>query len=197
MSISNIDDLLLGGKTSQHPETPENQSLETAQEIEEVDAEIPKSEEDTRNEDNFNADEAHPEDESGDKPKKDYDDYGNVKEPENEVIRERLARQARKHEAEINALREQLAAQGANQQIQQAAKDFEFDPDAKGDWQHQLATFVKQTVNSMGQEQEQQQIRQEEAKVQQEFEGKFRIGMNKFDDFSDVIGGLSFEIPTR
>ena len=52
------------------------------------------------------------------------DEYGNEKEPENEVIRERLRKQAeslsRKHEAEIAELRTQLAQQGASQQVQKA-----------------------------------------------------------------------------
>lgn len=196
MPVSSIDDLLMGAKTPQHPETPENHHIDGPDEIEEMEPETPEYD-DEPEADPLPESDDEPEDEADDKedaPEREYDDYGNEKEPENEVIRERLARQARKHEAEINALRAQLAAQGASQQVQQAAKDFEYDPEAKGDWQQQLASFVKQTVNSMGQEQEQQRLRQEEAQVQQEFEGKFRTGMNKFDDFAEVIGGLQFEI---
>jgi hypothetical protein len=122
------------------------------------------------------------------------DDYGNEAVPENEVIRERLARQARKYQSEIDDLRAQLASQGASAQVQQAAQDFEYNPDAQGDWQQQLRSFVKQTVNSMTHEQADYQKRQEESQVQAAFERKLVDGMSKFDDFRDVMSGLSFEI---
>lgn len=203
MSISSIDELLMGGSTSQQPMSPEEKSYnEEPEPIEELESEEPES----ADEFDYSGDE--PEDdhtnepeEDEDEPKKrkeehtrETDEYGNEKEPENEAIRERLARQARKHEAEINELRAQLAAQGASQQVQQAARDFEYDPEASGDWQQQLGQFIKQTVNSMSREQEEAQKRHEEAQVQAEFESKFREGMNRFDDFREVITSLPCEI---
>lgn len=194
MSISNIDDLLMGGKTPHHPETPENQHIDEPEEAEELETDSPDYGDEEAPEEPNQSDDNSEEEEPEKKSAREYDDYGNEKEPENEVIRERLARQARKHEAELNALRSQLAQQGASQQVQQAAKDFEYDPDASGDWQQQLASFVKQTVNSMTRDEQDRKTRQQEMEAQHEFEGKFKNGMNKFDDFADVISSLPFEI---
>ncbi len=114
------------------------------------------------------------------------DEYGNKPEPDNEIIRERLSRQARKHEAEMATLRAQLNVQQA-QQVQEAAQGFEYNPDASGDWQQQLASFVKQTVNNMTTEREQEQHRVREAHVQMEFESKFRDDVQRFPDFEQAI----------
>jgi hypothetical protein len=196
MSISNIDDLLMGGVgNSQQPSTPEYQ--DAPEPVEEI-------ENDVEYDDNPPVIDEAPEDESSEhqeelpknakEPTKETDEYGNEKEPENEAIRERLARQARKHEAEINELRAQLAAQGASREVQKAAKDFEYDPEASGDWQQQLASFVKQTVNTMTREQEQERHQQFEMEEQRKFESKFRDGMERFDDFREVISSLPCQI---
>lgn len=200
MPTSSIDDLLMGGKSPQHPQTPEHEYQEGPEDVEELEPEDDDGESpeyDDEPEDDHMEEQDEPEDEEDApevKHKKEYDEYGNEKEPENKEIRERLKKQARKYEAEIESLRAQLANQGASREVQQAAKDFEYDPEAKGDWQQQLAQFVKQTVNSMTREQEEQQIRQRDHEAQQEFEGKFREGMSKFHDFVDVISDLGFQI---
>jgi len=209
MPTSSIDELLLGAKTQQHPETPENQSQETPEEIEEIETEEPESsgdfdysseepKEDHTNDSESNEDEDEKQEENH---PKEYDDYGNEKERMPKGMKERLDRNDRKYQQEvaqrdreIEQLRAQLAQQGASREVQQAAKDFEYNPEAQGDWQQQLAQFVKQTVHSMTREQEEAQVRQQEQQAHQEFETKFREGMNKFDDFKDVISGLSFEI---
>lgn len=197
MSISSIDELLMGGSSAQNPMSPEEKFQEEPEPIEEVEHDEPDYGDEPQPDDTDERPHEELEEPEDEKPKKkdlETDEYGNAKEPENEAIRERLARQARKHEAEINALRSQLAQQGASPQMQQAVKDFEYDPDSNGDWQQQLASFVKQTVQSMTNEQQETQRRQEEVQVQTEFEGKFRDGMNRFTDFSDVISSLPFEI---
>jgi hypothetical protein len=188
MATSSIDELLLGGGNSTQPETPEHQYQDEPEPIEELEHDEPEHDE---NEPEAEPEVEHQEQEDEPDPKTkelETDEYGNEKEPENEAIRERLARQARKHEAEINALRSQLAQQGASQQVQQAAKDFEYDPNASGDWQDQLKSFVKQTVNSMTREDQESKQRQQEAQVQAEFEEKLVTGMTKFEDFRDVVG---------
>ena len=196
MPTTNIDDLLMGG--GQNP-TQKVEPVDAPEVEDELESSGPEHE-DAPEYDESDEQEPEPSEQGEDEPeepkasKKEYDDYGNEKEPENEAIRERLARQARKHQAEIDALRSQLANQGASQQVQQAAKDFEYDPNASGDWQQQLASFVKQTVKSMNDEQANERQRHEEAKVQQEFESKFRDGMSKFSDFVDVVESLPFEI---
>lgn len=200
MPTSSIDDLLMGGKSPQHPQTPEHEYQEGPEEVEELEpeddeGESPEYDDEPEDDHMEEQDEADDEEDAPEvKHKKEYDEYGNEKEPENKEIRERLKKQARKYEAEIESLRAQLANQGASREVQQAARDFEYDPEAKGDWQQQLAQFVKQTVNSMTREQEESQVRAREAQAQQEFEGKFREGMSKFHDFVDVISDLGFQI---
>ena len=202
MPISNIDELLMGGSTSQHPMSPEEKNTIENEEVQEEEYEQPDSHDEQEESADYESNEAPDNEDEPERPTKeekksesnDVDEYGNEKEPENEAIRERLARQARKHQAEIDALRSQLAQQGASQQVQQAAKDFEYDPSEEGNWQQQLASFVKQTVNSMTQEQTQAQNRAQEQAVQQQFESKFRDGMNRFDDFREVMTSLPCEI---
>lgn len=190
MAISSIDELLMGGSSSQQPMSPEEKLQTEPETIEEMESESPDYEESPKD------DHMTPPDSDDDfenEPKDDHtkdietDEYGNTKEPENEAIRERLARQARKHQTEIDTLRAQLAQQGASQPVQQAVEDFEYDPNAQGDWQQQLASFVKQTVNSMSREQEEAQKRHTEERSQTEFREKFRSGMEKFEDFVEVV----------
>ena len=205
MPTSSIDDLLMGGKTSLHPETPENQHIDEPEEIEESehqepeygDEPEPEMENDTEHAEN----EDHEESEGSESVEREFDEYGNEKKRMSKGMKERLDRKERQHqkeieqhEREIDNLRAQLSQQGASREVQQAAKDFEYDPDANGDWQQQLASFVKQTVNSMTLEQNEAKTRHEEAQVHKEFEVKFREGMGRFGDFRDVINSLPFEI---
>lgn len=192
MEISSIDDLLSGIKSGTKPETPVNQ-VEYDESADEAVVEIADDDDSQETEYSYD-DESQGADEKTKTPE--ADEYGNEKEPENKHIRGRLAKQAKKHQAEIDLLRAQLSQQGASQQVQQAASDFKYDPDESGDWQQQLASFVKQTVNSMSREKEEQVARNEEARVQYEFETKFKAGMDKFDDFIDVMTELEFEITT-
>lgn len=202
MSTSSIDELLLGGGNSTQPATPEHQHLEEPEEIHELETdEAP--EENGKSLDMYDMEEAASNEADEDerntaKDVRELDEYGNEKQPDNEVIRERLRKQAeslnRKHQAEIESLRAQLAQSGASQQVQKAASDFEYDPNASGDWQQQLASLVKQTVNSMTREQEEQKVQQQERQVQHEFEEKLISGMANFTDFQDVIQSLPCDI---
>jgi len=182
MTISSIDDLLAGGVSSSQPAAPEDQYQESPEEVEELEPESPDNDAEPE------AEEADDK-EVTDKPvvESKVDEYGNQKEPENEAIRERLARQAKKYNAEIEGLRQQLAQQNAAPVVQQAAQDFEYDPNSGGDWQQQLAKFVKQTVQGMHAEQESTNKQQVEQQQYQEFQTKFRDGMDRFDDFVEVV----------
>ncbi len=139
--------------------------------------------------------EPEPEEPETQQEAKPVDDYGNERPVENEVIRERLRKQAesmeRRHQAELDNLRQQLSQQGASPQVQQAAKDFEYDANAQGDWQQQLKEFVKHTVTSMTQEQAQAQQKANDYRMQKEFETKFQKGMDNFNDFVEVVGGYN------
>lgn len=197
MSTSSIDDLLLGGGNSTQPKTPEHQYQEEPEAIEEMDEETIDY-----GDDNTNSEQEAQEEDSDDNDSEvkqlETDEYGNEQEPENKEIRDRLKKQAesmtRRHQAEIDALQAQLAQQGASKEVQQAARDFEYDPEASGDWQQQLASFVKQTVKDMNREQFDEQKRREESEVQHQFEEKFSHGMQKFNDFREVMTSLPFEI---
>jgi len=175
MTISSIDDLLAGSVSSSQTAAPEDQYQESPEEVEELEPDAEPEPE---------AEEAYDK-EVNDKPavESKVDEYGN----QNEVIRERLARQAKKHNAEIEGLRQQLAQQNAAPVVQQAAQDFEYDPNSGGDWQQQLAKFVKQTVQGMHAEQENTNKQQIEKQQYQEFQTKFRDGMDRFDDFIEVV----------
>lgn len=194
MTISSIDELLLGGGNESLPENKEEELYQKEPEsIEESDYEDNEINDEDNHQDS--PDEHHEDDEDEiKKPSSKMDEYGNEKEPDNKNIRERLKQQARKYESEIDELRQQLAVRGASQEVQKAAKDFEYNPESSEDWQQQLAHFVKQTVTSMGAEQEEARTRQEEQHYQQEFESKFNAGVKKFDDFREVIGALTFTI---
>lgn len=206
MPTSSIDDLLMGGKTPTQPQTPEHEYQKGPEEVEELEPEDEGEapEYDDEPEDDHTEELGEPEDEEEtpeEEHKREYDEYGNEKERMPKGLKDRLDRKERQHQQEVEQrdreiaqLRAELANRGASHEVQQAAKDFEYDPEAKGDWQQQLAQFVKQTVNSMTRDQEEQQVRQREHEAQQEFEGKFRQGMSKFQDFAQVIGDLGFQI---
>lgn len=209
MPTTNIDDVLMGAAAPRQttvpsaPEVKEPEYNTEPEEVEELEPETPEYESEPEEPSEPKAREES--DESDEKERElepvEYDDYGNEKERMPKGMKERLDRKEKQHqreidrrEAEINELRSQLAQQGASPQVQRAAKEFEFDPDAQGDWQQQLASFVKQTVTSMTREQQETQTRNQEAQDQREFETKFKNGIGKFNDFVDVIESLPFEI---
>lgn len=191
--ISNIDDILTGSKTNTQPHAPEHvdSGEDLPMTMEEKEEKIENFQDPSSPTEDYSYEEAESTEESKEL-KPDVDEYGNDSKPDNDVIRDRLARQAeslnRKHQQELENMRMQLAANNAPAQVQQAAQDFEYNPDASGDWQQQLASFVKQTVNTMQSEQNQAVQRQKEVKIQQEFEAKFHDGMSKFGDFYEVVG---------
>jgi hypothetical protein len=195
--VSSIDALLTGGTVDYKQDAPKK--IPEKKEIEEHEPSEAGESEESTDDDNLDIETesmAHEASDSeiGEESHEEQDEYGNRKQIDNEVIRDRLARQAeslkRQHESEIAALRQQLAQQNANPEVQKAAKDFEYDPDADGNWQQQLADFVKQTVNNMGREEAQARNQAREAQAQREFEGKFHEGMSKFPDFVEVVGQM-------
>ena len=210
MSISNIDEILMGGGgNSQQPDTPEYQ--EKPEPIEDMDNEAQEYESDedlsqplTDDEDSDKENPASDKDDVEDSDRKveyEEDEYGNKKERMSKGMKDRLDRKEKQYQREveqrdreINDLRSQLAQKGASKEVQQAAKDFEYNPDESGDWQQQLAQFVRQEVKSMARVEQEEQERHRESQVQAEFETKFRNGMVKFEDFRDVISSLPCEI---
>jgi hypothetical protein len=197
-SISNIDDLLMGVGNSQQPATPEHKDMQEVAEIEEMESDVPDYSDDQevsepkQEPQDDESDAEHQESDDDTRAESEQDEYGNEKEVLSKSMQKRLERQAeslkRKHEAEINQLRAQLQQQGASQQVQQAAKDFEYDPEDSASWQQQLTQFVQQTVTNMNQQAATQQRQAEEQKTVREFEEKFVKGMDRFPDFVDIVG---------
>ncbi len=129
--------------------------------------------------------------------KSEIDEYGTPvasKEPrtytEEEVqnmIRDRLSRV----KTEANNYQENGGI-NTQQQVQEAANNFEADPNSSESWETQLSSFIRNEVGRMSQEQQQQQYKAEMQRKQQEFEGNFTNGMNRYQDFQTVVGNKPF-----
>lgn len=127
---------------------------------------------------------------------KSEDEYGNEKasprmyteeehrEILNKTIRERLARGNNQSNQQPN-----------REQLQQATKEFQYDADAEGNWQQQLEQFVEQTFTKMSQKQAQLHQQQIEQAAEQEFVDRFSTGMERFQDFKDVVGSQPITDP--
>ncbi len=120
---------------------------------------------------------------------KEYDDYGNTKAKPKTYTEEEVNDRINK------AVRERLARLDRNgnnpstQQVQQQAQqNFEYDPNAEGNWQQQLEVVIEQTVNKLSQKEVNRQQQQREERAQAEFHDKFTQGMDKFSDFREVVG---------
>jgi hypothetical protein len=210
-NISNIDDLLMGVGNSQQPATPEHKEKiqEKQPPLEDKDDEAPEyeSEDDSADESDDSADEmdeSHDDsdDDEEEKPQSksepeedDLDEYGNKKEHLNKNMRKRLDKIEKEHQREIDqrdrelqTLRQQLANQGASKEVQQAVKDFKYDPNEEVSWEQQLSDFVKHTVTNMHSEEQQRTRQQQEHTAQVQFQQNFTRGMNRFNDFRDVVG---------
>jgi len=194
---SSIDDLLLGNKTITQPQTPEHheEAKDTFEVHEETTAtdtseDAPEAYDDVLDtREPAVKDEVASDDES--------DDYGNTRPKDNEVIRERLARQAesmkRQHQAELDALRAQLTPQ-QNQAVNQAAEGFNYDENSNQSWDQQLRSFVEHTVQGMTQRQAQEAQATRDRQAQMEFENKFRDDVQRFPDFQQTIVGVGAQI---
>lgn len=203
-NISNIDDLLMGIGNSQQPATPEHKEkteeekapVDEVEQDEKYDSEVPKDESEEKPD---LAAESESVDEVEEKPEKEEvyeeDEYGNKKERMPKGLKDRLERKEKQFQREIEqrdqelqALRQQLASQGANKEVQQAVKDFKYDPNDNVAWEEQLSQFVKQTVSNMQNEESRTIREQQEAKAHRDFQVKFSQGMTRFDDFREVVG---------
>lgn len=183
--FGNIDDMLAGGKTPQHPETPEHEP-DVVDESPQDEPEI--TEEPAYEPQEYGDDEPSEDEEPEEKePEQDYDDYGNPK------AKPRTYTEDEVNERINKAVRERLARgnndnQPPAKEVQQQAKEFEYDPDAQGTWQSQLESFVEQTVSRMSQKEATKQHQERERQAQEEFHDKFSQGMGKFNDFREVVG---------
>lgn len=218
-NISSIDDLLMGVGNSQQPATPEHK--EKTQEKPDPVEEMESDDEDLKDDANYDSDDetednkSDPSDDSDDddeakedkKPdaeegntEPEIDEYGNEKPRISKGMKERLDRKDRQYQQEmaqrdheISQLRSQLANQGASKEVQQAVKDFKYDPSEEVSWEKQLSDFVKSTVNNMHSEQQQDQRQAQERDQERAFQQKFTQGMDRFTDFREVVGKLPMD----
>lgn len=202
MSISSIDDLLMGTGNSQQATTPEHKDKQEKADIEEMEPETPEYETDDSPSETPDADDegegklegkAEGKDESDDEGFEE-DEYGNKKDRMSKGMKDRLDRKEKQHQREIEQrdyelqqLRSQLSNQGASSQVQKAAADFEYNPNDETSWQQQLTDFVKQTVKGMHTDEQQKTREIEEQTAQREFQQKFTKGMDRFGDFREVV----------
>lgn len=186
---SNIDDILIGGKTDLQPSTPEKANeVDVPRETSPTVApEAPNDDYGIDDEQAKETDTKAEGSETADRPA--TDEYGNDKPPSkmyseeevsariNEAVRDRLARFERNNGQQ----------QPSQQQVQNQAQGFEYNADSPETWQQQLETFVETTVAKMSQKQAQQAKAQRDQQAQAEYEVKFSQGMRKFKDYADVV----------
>lgn len=118
----------------------------------------------------------------------DTDEYGN------ELNKaERTYTEAEVNERINQAIRERLARlERNNPQLQQQAQteakqNFEYDANSNQSWQQQLEQFVEQTLTKVQQKQLQQTQQLQEQQAQAAFQQKFQNGMQRFNDFKEVV----------
>jgi len=177
---SSIDDVLTGaGSNAQQPTAPENVYDEP-----ELESQTPEfnPEPEPETEAKLEA----PDDKHEEHVDEELDDYGNEKPKPKTYTEDEVNERINK------AVRDRLARMEKNQgitpqQAQHAEQNFEYDPNAQGDWQQQLKQFVKQTYQETIREEQQHVQQQREQQAQAEFEVKFHQGMGKFPDFRDVV----------
>lgn len=203
MSISSIDDLLMGGSSAQQPMPPEEKFQDEPEPIEELEHEddAPQYDDEPEQDDSSDDDDPYGDDEPQEKPKKkevEVDEYGNEQAPPrmyteaehkellNKAIRERFERFQRNNP--------DITPVVSQQQVQAQSKGFEFDPDSEQSLPQQLESFIEQTVSKMTSKRDENERMAREQQAQAEFEEKFTHGMSKFSDFREVMLSLPFEI---
>ena len=120
------------------------------------------------------------------KPDSPIDEYGNplekpktyTEEEVQRMIRDRLSRGRQVDQTQQNA-----------REINQKSEDFKSDPNSDDSWEVQLEQFIDKTIEKRQTRHSEEQWRAQEAQKQAEFESKFNVGMNKYQDFQQVVAG--------
>jgi hypothetical protein len=109
------------------------------------------------------------------------DEYGNPVEKAKTYTEEEVQRMMRERLARA---RQPESQQPLQPQTQQATQ-----PEGEDNWETQLKGFVKQTFKEISREEQESQWRSQEAARQADFEARFSTGMNKYQDFQQVVAG--------
>jgi len=196
--VSSIDDMLT---QSQNPGTTTPQAPEQESDYDNYsdnDSNIDNSNlSNSEIETSDNEDSHRDEQQENDSQTRQYDDYGNEKQGSKtyteDEVNERINKAVRERLARANNHANQQPAQ--QQQIQQQAQGFEYNPESDGNWQQQLEAFVEQTFQKMTQKTAQRQQQEMERIAESEFLDKFSSGMERFNDFKDVVGSQPISDP--
>lgn len=202
-NISNIDDLLIGSQgNTQQPATPEHYDTNESHAYEEdgvsegdtSEHEVAELSKNDVSDDEDVTDNAHEESEKSESNT--FDDYGNPTENMTEGMKKRLKKQADKYESRIQALESQIAqlTPRQHQELQQAAKEFNSNPNSDDDWQQQFTQMVEKTIYDMSIRQQQAVAQSEQMRIEKEFERKLFAGMDRFNDFKETIRDVGCEI---
>ncbi len=173
--VNKIDDILVGVT----PKIPE-----FAQEQKEIEPEEPEQEAPDIEESEPEKESPAKESETEKEPSKEaahLDEYGNeVEKPRlytdedvQRMIKERLQR-----------------GQMVAPEMQQAAKNFEADPNNPEDWEVQLESFIEKTTQKLEKKKQTQAWQEREREKQANFEVKFTHGMQKYKDFKETVGKM-------
>jgi hypothetical protein len=112
------------------------------------------------------------------------DEYGNPVEKPKTYTEEEVQRMIRDRLS-----RGRNSEQPTQKQVEQAADGFKADPASDDAWEVQLEQFIEKTIEKRQQKHTEAQWRQQESQKQAEFETKFTSGMNKYQDFHQVVSG--------
>lgn len=188
----NIDEMLMQPNNTTTPPSPELKDVEAgeAAAIENV------SQETLEPESSYSEPQDSQEEPEAPKQEISVDEYGNE---EPKAAEERLYTREELKEQINQAVRERLSrgqhSQAQQQHIEQQAQNFEYDENAAGDWQQQLAKFVRQEFQNMNKEIVQQTQQQREQQAQIEFQQKFEKGLGKFADYTEVVDASKISDP--
>jgi hypothetical protein len=81
------------------------------------------------------------------------------------------------------------STQPTQQQVQDAAKDFQPDPNSEDSWEVQLGNFVDKRLESREKQAQERAWQQKEAQRQMDFQNRFNAGIQKYPDFEQVVAG--------
>lgn len=191
--VNNIDGVLVPREQAmlaneQIPAQPAQPALEQAQEPvrqAEVEPEVnePSEKQEVVDEtDNKPVTETENKEVTSDKP---IDEYGNPVEKPRMYTEEELQQRIRDRLSRGKHMEQPQQQQ--QQQVQQAAKDFTPDPNSEESWETQLEAFVEKTIEKRQTKMQQQQWQEQEKARQADFEAKFTTGMEKYQDFHQVV----------
>jgi hypothetical protein len=75
----------------------------------------------------------------------------------------------------------------SNTDVQQATQNFQYDNESEIPWEQQLESHIEKTIHKIQTRESEKQWQQHQNEIQSEFETKFTSGMERYDDFREVV----------